>query len=77
MNVTAGDQVEQGDILVRLDAKELDARVRQAEQSLAASEAARRQAEQDYNRAKSLHEKRAVDVSVRIIFRAGFRYLPD
>jgi RND family efflux transporter MFP subunit len=60
MNVTAGDQVERGDILVRLDAKELETRVRQAEQSLAAAEAARRQAEKDFERAKSLHEKRAV-----------------
>ena len=59
ITVTAGDEVQQGDILVRLDSKELETRVRQAEQSLAAAEASRKQAEQDYERAKSLHEKRA------------------
>ncbi len=59
ITVTAGDEVQRGDILVRLDAKELETRVRQAEQSLAATEASRRQAEQDYDRTKSLHEKRA------------------
>jgi RND family efflux transporter MFP subunit len=74
ITVTAGDQVAEGDVLVRLDAKELEARVRQAEQSLAAAVAARKQAEQGlaaavaarkqaelaYNRARSLRESRAV-----------------
>jgi RND family efflux transporter MFP subunit len=56
----AGDQVEQGDVLIRLDSKELDARVRQAEQSLAAAVAARKEAEQDFNRVKPLYEKRVI-----------------
>jgi RND family efflux transporter MFP subunit len=60
LNVKAGDQVQEGDVLVRLDAAELNARLRQAEQSLAAAVAARKQAEQDYARAKSLFESRAV-----------------
>jgi len=71
---TAGDQVEEGDVLVRLDAKELDTRVRQAEQAVAAAVAARKQAEQgvaaavaartqaeiDFNRTKSLRERQAL-----------------
>jgi RND family efflux transporter MFP subunit len=58
ITVTAGDQVEAGDVLVRLDAKELQARLRQADQALIGAVAARKQAEHDYNRTKSLHEKR-------------------
>jgi RND family efflux transporter MFP subunit len=74
VTITAGDQVEEGDVLVQLDAKELETRVRQAEQVLAAATAARKQAEQgvtaavaarkeselDYNRTKSLRERQAV-----------------
>lgn len=74
INVTAGDQVEEGDVLIQLDARELETRVRQAEQVLAAAVAARKQAEQgvtaavaarkeaelDYNRTKSLRERQVV-----------------
>ena len=60
LDVKAGDQVQPGDVLVRLDAVELETRLRQAEQSLAASEAASKQAEQDYDRTKALFEKRAI-----------------
>ena len=74
ITITAGDQVEKGDVLVRLDAKELETRVRQAEQALvaavadrsqteqgvAAAVAARREAELEYNRSKSLRERDVV-----------------
>jgi RND family efflux transporter MFP subunit len=60
ITATAGDQVKEGDVLIRLDSKELDARVRQAEQSLAAAVAARTEAEQNFNRVKPLHEKRVI-----------------
>jgi RND family efflux transporter MFP subunit len=60
MNVKAGDQVQEGDVLVRLDAAELQARLRQAEQSLAGAVAARKQAELDFDRTKSLFDKRAL-----------------
>jgi RND family efflux transporter MFP subunit len=60
ITATAGDQVKEGDVLIRLDSKELDARVRQAEQSLAAAVAARKEAEQDFNRVKPLYEKQVI-----------------
>jgi RND family efflux transporter MFP subunit len=60
INAKAGDQVQEGDVLVRLDSAELEARLRQTEQSLAAAVAARKQAEQDFDRAKSLFDRGAV-----------------
>jgi len=74
ITVTAGDQVEEGDVLIQLDAKELESRVRQAEQAHAATAAARSQADQgvaaavaarkeaelDYNRTRSLRDRQAV-----------------
>jgi RND family efflux transporter MFP subunit len=60
ITVTAGDQVQAGDVLIRLDSKELETRVRQAEQSLAAAVAGRKEAEQDFNRLKPLYEKRVI-----------------
>lgn len=74
ITITAGDQVEEGDVLIQLDAKELETRVRQAEQLSAAAIAARKQAEQgvtaaiaarreaelDYNRTKSLRERQVL-----------------
>ncbi len=74
ITITAGDQVEEGDVLIQLDAKELETRVRQAEQLSAAAVAARKQAEQgvtaanaarkeaelDYNRTKSLRERQVL-----------------
>lgn len=58
--VTAGDRVAEGDVLVRLDDEQLQARERQAEQELAAARANRREAEQDYRRQARLLEQRAI-----------------
>ncbi len=58
--VAAGDQVQEGDLLLQLDSKDLEARVKQAEQSLAATVATRKQAEADYARLKDLFDKRVI-----------------
>src|SRR5262245_43014508 len=50
VNVTAGQVVRAGDVLVRLDDTDLQAKRRQAEAVLIAAEAARMQAESDANR---------------------------
>ncbi|MCX7020519.1 MAG: efflux RND transporter periplasmic adaptor subunit [bacterium] len=50
----AGDSVKQGDVLVRLDPRDLEARVGQAEQALSAAEANYKQASADYARAQEL-----------------------
>ncbi|MCA9124095.1 MAG: efflux RND transporter periplasmic adaptor subunit [Planctomycetaceae bacterium] len=50
INVTAGDQVLVGDVLIRLDSKDLEARVKQADQALVAAQATRREAESSYKR---------------------------
>ncbi len=56
ITVVAGDQVEGGDLLIRLDNNELDARLRQAEQALAAAQATRAEAELNYDRIRRLIE---------------------
>jgi len=60
VNVVAGDQVKQGDVLVRLQDKELRARFQQAEQALAAATANRVDAEKDLARNEALLKNRAV-----------------
>lgn len=60
VTVTAGDQVAAGDLLIRLDDKELKTRVSQAEQTLAAAEAERIEAQQNHDRYKTLLERQAV-----------------
>ncbi len=53
-NVTTGDQVEEGTVLFRLSSRELDARLRQTQQSLLAAQASRRETELAYQRAEKL-----------------------
>lgn len=60
ISVSAGDQVNAGDLLIRLDSKDLDARKKQAEQSLIAATATRNEAESNYERVKRLVERNAV-----------------
>jgi RND family efflux transporter MFP subunit len=54
INVTAGDQVKEGDVLVQLDDQELVAQLHQAEHQLDAATANRLEAEQDFARAQQL-----------------------
>ncbi|MCX7718851.1 MAG: efflux RND transporter periplasmic adaptor subunit [Candidatus Sumerlaeaceae bacterium] len=56
----AGDQVTAGDIVVRLDPRDLDARVGQAEQAERAAEANNNQAAADYERSRELLARGAV-----------------
>jgi len=63
INVAAGDQVSKGDVLIRLDSKDLEARLRQAEQALIAATATRKEAETNYARIKPLVERNAVSQS--------------
>jgi len=60
VNLKAGQAVKAGDVLVRLDDKDLLAKRRQAEAVLNAAAAARIQAEADLNRAASLVQSKAV-----------------
>ena len=55
-----GDPVEAGEVLVILDSLDLKARAEQAEANLKASEESLREAETEYDRAKSLLQKEAV-----------------
>lgn len=54
LDVKAGQAVTEGEVLVRLDDKELQARQQQAEAAVAASEARTRQADADFKRAEGL-----------------------
>lgn len=58
--VDVGDKVKAGDILIRLDNLDLDARVRQTEQALASAQARLNIARKDYERTKSLLRKNLV-----------------
>lgn len=60
MLVAAGDQVEQGDTLIRLDDAEYVRRIEQQRQSVASAEATREQAERDFQRAESLRASDAI-----------------
>ena len=55
--VNAGDEVTAGQGLVELESKELEARLRQAEQALKAAEAARVKAEADFKRIEQLRKR--------------------
>ncbi|TWT46265.1 Multidrug resistance protein MdtE precursor [Phycisphaerae bacterium RAS1] len=57
VQVQAGQRVAAGDVLVRLDDRDLKARVQQAVAAHEAAQAARRQAEVEFRRVKDLFEK--------------------
>ena len=57
VNVQAGQAVNRGDVLVRLDDKDLAARLRQADAAVAAATAARDQARIEYERVNVLYEQ--------------------
>jgi len=59
ITVSAGEQVKEGDVLVKLDDKDLQARLKQAEQVLIAATATRKEAETSYARVKPLIAKNA------------------
>ncbi|MCA9246722.1 MAG: efflux RND transporter periplasmic adaptor subunit [Planctomycetales bacterium] len=58
--VSAGDQVEPGDPLVKLDSKDLQARLKQAEQSLIAATATLDEAKANHTRSEQLLERKAI-----------------
>ncbi len=60
ITVRAGDRVEAGDLLVKLDDADLQARKRQAEQAVVAAEATYNEAKREFDRVKSLFEQSAV-----------------
>ena len=60
ITVAAGDRVTTGDVLVRLDGKELAARVLQAKEALAAAGATRTEAESTFRRTQDLLRSHAV-----------------
>jgi RND family efflux transporter MFP subunit len=60
ITVSAGDEVEKGDVLIRLDSEDLKARLKQAEQALIAATATRKDAETMHGRNKQLGERKAL-----------------
>ncbi|MFI5397820.1 MAG: efflux RND transporter periplasmic adaptor subunit [Candidatus Binatia bacterium] len=63
VRVHAGDQVAAGDPLIRLDDRELNAHVQEAQRAVQAAEAARNRAESDLHRAAPLAETRVISQS--------------
>lgn len=63
IRVTAGDHVQAGDVLVKLDSQEFDARLNQAKQTLQAAVATREQAQKDFDRKQSLLERKVISNS--------------
>ncbi|MEW6249483.1 MAG: efflux RND transporter periplasmic adaptor subunit [Planctomycetota bacterium] len=57
VNVRAGQAVRKGDVLVRLDPEELQARLQQAEAAVVTARAARDQAYTEYGRVKGLYDQ--------------------
>ena len=57
VDVHAGQDVNQGDLLVQLDDEDLRARLKQTEATVAAAEAARDQARIEYDRIRGLYER--------------------
>jgi RND family efflux transporter MFP subunit len=53
--VWSGDEVKAGDVLIKLDSRELRARVDQAHQAVVAAEARQVKAEKDYNRTQRIY----------------------
>lgn len=60
-----GAQVEEGDLLFRIDPTPMRIQLKQAEAALANARAEQRQAERDWNRAKQLFERGALSASER------------
>lgn len=60
IHVSAGDFVDEGDLLVTLNTRELDARLSQAREVLAGAQAAAREAQGDFERNKRLAEANAI-----------------
>ncbi|MFG0265735.1 MAG: efflux RND transporter periplasmic adaptor subunit [Rhodopirellula sp. JB055] len=63
ITVVAGDQVEKGQTLIRLDDKEYQSRLAQAKRALEAATANREQAEKHFNRVKLLQQQNAASRS--------------
>ena len=61
--VDVGDDVKQGDILVRLESSDLDARVNQTEQALSSAQAQLNVARKEFKRAKALLAKKLIPQS--------------
>lgn len=59
-NLTAGQTVAMGDVLVKLDDSDLQSRLKQAEAALTSAEVNRDQAATDFARAQKLQEKNAI-----------------
>jgi RND family efflux transporter MFP subunit len=60
VNVRAGQAVAEGDVLIRLDDADLQARLRQAEANRASGTAMHQRAQQDFARAKQLLDRNAI-----------------
>jgi RND family efflux transporter MFP subunit len=60
VNVKAGQAVTEGEVLVRLDDADLEARLKQAEASLSTAQARQQQADADFERARRLLEQNAI-----------------
>lgn len=63
IDVRAGDRVEEGQAIIELDSRDLQARVRQAESQLNASEAVLTQTEAEFDRKRQLYESGTIGKS--------------
>jgi len=71
--VDVGDRVRAGQVVLRLDAPELEAAVRQAEAALALAESNRRQAQLDYDVAAANYERAKVLLEHQALSEAEFQ----
>jgi membrane fusion protein, multidrug efflux system len=60
ITVSAGDQVLKGDVLVRLDSRDLEARLKRSEQEMIAAMATRKEAESSYKRNANLVQQAVI-----------------
>ena len=56
ITVRSGDQVKQGEVVVRLDSRELKARAQQARQAVVAAKAIQARAEKDFKRMQNIYK---------------------
>ncbi|MCX7045805.1 MAG: efflux RND transporter periplasmic adaptor subunit [Candidatus Sumerlaeota bacterium] len=63
VHVRAGDTVKEGDVLISLDDRDLQARKEQAQRSLEVAEAQRKVADSEYQRRKKLLEEKVISKS--------------